>query len=141
MNYKFQFSRFLKVTQIDAEVSRRMRSIVGDLPDGDYEWILRPKIRWDTDQQRKYFHGPVLKFLVEQFKTLGHVVSKDEAKQWVKERFGPVREVKLGIGLSTAMPKSTAEWDFETYKGVLSGLDKWCKDYCHCNLPTAEEIE
>lgn len=141
MNYKFQFKRFNKTTQVEPDVSRRMRSVVDTLPDGDYEWILREKPTWDVDKMRRFLHGPVLKFLVEQFKALGHVISKDEAKHWVKERFGPTKEVKLGAGSTLTVPKSTSEWDFETYKGVLKNLNEWCANYMNCELPTAEEIE
>ncbi len=139
--YKFQFKRFNKTTQVEPDVSQRMRSVVDTLPDGDYEWVLREKPHWDTGKMNRFFHGPCLKFLIEQFKVLGHVTSKDEVKHWVKTRFGPTKDIKLGVGSTMTIPKSTSEWDFETYKGVLRSLDEWCMNYLNCNLPSAEEIE
>lgn len=139
--YKFQVMITAGQMHMDDDVRARMTKVTRGAKDGPYELLLRPQIKWDTDQMRKYFHGPVLKFLVEQFKVLGHVVSKDEVKQWAKERFGPTKEITLGIGSQTIMAKSTAEWDFETYKGVLKNLNDWCANYMNCELPTAEEIE
>lgn len=138
-----KFSVTIKDGQMtmDAETKARWTKATRQSKDGFYDVLLRPQICWDTDAMRRFFHGPCLKFLVEQFKGLGHVTSKDEAKHWVKSKFGPTKDVKLGVGSTMTVPKSTAEWDFETYKGVLRNLDEWCMNYLNCNLPTAEEIE
>jgi hypothetical protein len=139
--HKFKVMITAGQMHMDDEVRARMTKATRGAKDGPYELLLREEVKWDTTQMRKYYHGPCLKFLVEQFKHLGHVISKDEAKQWVKTRFGPTKDIELGVGSTVTVPKSTAEWDFKTYKGVLRGLDEWCMNYLSCNLPTAEEIE
>ncbi len=106
------------------------------LPDGDYELIIRKAIKWDTDKMRKYFHGPVLAFIQEQFKILGTVFGKDEIKLYLKSAFGPTK-----IVFGRNMPMSTAEYDFETYKKFLVDINDWCIECFKCELPPSDEVE
>ena len=106
------------------------------------ELIIRKKISWDTDQMRKYFHGPVLKFVVEQLKGCGHTYGKDEVKQYLKERFGGKQEVSSSVtGKVFRIPASTAEYDFKKYTDFLNDINAWCIECFLCELPPAEQVE
>lgn len=138
MIHKFKFTK-LSGTIIMADAVRERRSaLLRSLGDGDYEILIRPELKWDTDQMRKYFHGPVLKFIVEQFKVLGHIYTRDEIKECMKRLFGPGQFVKE---LNTHIPKSTAEYDFATYTKFLKDINDWCIEVFQFELPTAEEVE
>ncbi len=134
MNYKLPFKMSNHQTLEFDQIG--FLEIKSSLPDGEYEMIIRPKMRWDTDQMRKYFHGPVLGFVVDQFKVLGHVYTKEDIKQYLKMSFG-----KTEIVCGNAMPKSMSEYDFKTYTKFLNDINDWCIDIFECELPCAEQIE
>jgi len=136
MNHKFQY-KVCKGQVVDLDWDR-FRELHKGLPDGDYDLIQRPQISWDTEQMRKYFHGPVLKFVVEQFRGLGTSVSKSQAKEYLKAEFGPDVSV---TGLCVAVSVSTSEYDFETYKEFLTSINAWCVECFNCELPPAEQVE
>jgi hypothetical protein len=119
----------------------RLALLKGRLKEGvDYEMVIREKPRWDTDAMRKYFHGPVLKFVNEQFKGVGCIYSKDELKSFLKASFGPYQDVPTGK-VKIHIPKSTSEYDFKTYTQFLKDIDSWCMDCFGAGLPLAEEVE
>lgn len=137
MGYKFQF-KVISRQMIDMDWER-FKELKGGLPDGDYELIVRKQISWDVAQMRKYFHGPALGFIVDQFRRLGSSVSKNQVKEYLKGEFGPDREVSHPN--IPAMPESMANYDFETYKDFLTKVNCWCVECFQCELPPAEEVE
>ncbi len=144
MNHKFTFKVFNKQeTDFDWV---RFGQVKNALPDGDYELILREKPTWDTDQMRKYFHGPVLKFIQEQFKKCGYMFGKNDIKENLKSDFGPHVKMKADdhakyFRNSGGMVKSTSEYDFKTYTQFLNDINAWCIECFECGLPIAEEVD
>ena len=142
MNHKFQ-CKIYSGQMIDLDRDRFSQAIHAQ-KDGEYEIILRPKINWDVAQMRKYFHGPVLTFVQEQFKGVGCMYSKDQIKENFKYDFGPREEVpveKLAMRNTVGIAKSMAEYDFKTYTKFLNDINAWCIEAFQCELPTAEEVE
>ena len=134
---KFPFKVENKIMVMDWTKFRLLTANLNPLK--EYELIVREKPRWDTDQMRKYFHGPVLKFIQEQFKVLGHIYGKDEIKELLKGLFGSKKV--LGIAKGIWVCKSTAEYDFKTYTQFLKDINAWCIECFECELPLAEEVE
>jgi hypothetical protein len=133
---KFQLTRILNTTKwLDRG---KLQDYVNSLADGEYEVVVRPKIKWDVDKMRKFMHGPVIDFLIAQFKQQGNVFTKPQLKEWIKREFGPVQ---TGASNKMYAPMSTAEWSFDTYKKVLQDLNDWCADVFKCQLPSADDIE
>jgi hypothetical protein len=139
MNQKFKFKIAQGQVIFDDATKQRRTDYVRSLPDGEYEDVIRPEIKWDTDRMRKYFHGPVLKFIVEQFKGLGCLYSKDQVKEYLKLQFGPTTESKTGR--MVIIPKSTSEYDFKTYTQFLKDINLWCIECFECELPPSDEVE
>lgn len=137
MNHKFQFT--VCSTQIVDMDWSRFNTVRASLPDGEYELVMRKQISWDTDQMRKYFHGPALGFIVDQFRKLGTSVSKAQAKEYLKSEFGPDDEVNHpGI---PNIPRSMSGYDFETWKLFLTNVNAWCVECFNCELPPAEQVD
>lgn len=136
MNHKFQFTICTK--EIVGMDWNRFNTVRASLPNGEYELILRKQISWDTDQMRKYFHGPALGFIVDQFRRLGTSVSKSQAKEYLKGEFGPDVSV---TGLCVVVSKSMSEYDFETWKEFLTAVNAWCVACFESELPPAEQVE
>jgi len=101
--------------------------------DGEYDIILRPRIKWDVAQMRKYFHGPVRDFIVCQFKELGLIYTKTQVKDYLKGKFGLIDE--------RGFAESTATYDFKTYTEFLNNINFWCIETFECELPVAEQVE
>jgi hypothetical protein len=135
---KFPFQVQNKIMNIDWT---KFKLVTANLKEGvDYELVIREKPRWDTDQMRKYFHGPVLKFIQEQFKVLGYVYGKNEIKEFLKKSFGDKRGSTINRK-TMFFDKSTSEYDFETYTKFLNDINAWCIECFQCELPLAEEVE
>ena len=133
---KFKLNRINNTTQwLD---KGKLQDYIKCLKDGEYEVIIRPKIKWDVDKMRRFLHGPVIDFLITQFKQQGNVFTKPQLKEWIKSEFGPTQRSGR-----VSMPMSTSEWNFETYKGVLNDVNDWCMDAetFGCELPAADDIE
>ncbi len=137
MNHKFQF-RICKGVAIDMDWLR-FKDVTVHLPDGDYDLIVRKQISWDVAQMRKYFHGPALGFIVDQFRRLGSSMSKNQIKEYLKSEFGPCSAIAHSS--IPPMPDSMADYDFETYKKFLTDVNCWCVECFNCELPPAEEVE
>lgn len=135
MNPKFKFIVTNGVVLMDDEVKARRTKYIRTLPDGIYEDIVRAEIKWDTDQMRKYFHGPVLKFVVEQFKVLGYAYGKEDVKHYLKDLCG------LRTANKFNMLKSTSEYDFKTYVKFLNDINAWCITIFECELPPSDEVD
>ena len=102
----------------------------------DGEIIVREKIEWNTENMRKFLHGPVIRFLREQFKEKGTIKSKDDVKNWVKDEFlERVRE----NGFSFLRP--TASLSRAEYIVLLKDIDAWCQEWFGCGIPEPEKIE
>jgi hypothetical protein len=140
MNHKFQFNKLNGKVQIDEATSKRRTELISSLPDGDYEIIIRKQVKWDVDKMRKYFHGPVLGFIVEQFKITGNIFGKNEVKMMLKGLFGKSKDVKTGVH-TTVVPCSASEYTFADYAKFLKDINAWCIECFQCELPPSNEVE
>ncbi len=137
---KFQFKKRNAPTfwpKLDGLPPTKVMSFLDTIPEGeDWELIFRKKIRWDIGRMRKFFEGPVVDFVKNQFAELGHAYSKPEIRQFLKLKF-------LGTVVSDPIwtPISTTTLDFEKFKNFLSDIDAFCKDTFHCGLPEAENVD
>lgn len=137
MNHKFQY-KVCKGQIIEMDWDR-FKELHRGLPDGDYDLIQRKQIKWDTEAMRKFFHGPVRQFIVQEFRKQGASVSKEQVKEYLKGEFGP--DVNPGVAGVPSFPKSTADYTYEEYKELLMGTKVWCINTFDCELPSAEEVE
>lgn len=137
MNHKFQY-KICNGQMVDMDWER-FRQLKSSQPDGEYEILVRKQVNWDTDQMRKYFHGPALGFIVDQFRRLGSSVSKSQAKEYLKCEFGPALDIAHGA--IPSLPQSMSEYDFDTYKQFLTNVNAWCVECFECELPPAEQVE
>lgn len=114
--------------------------MLGGLKDGDYEILVRPKIDWNTSRMNRYFHGPVLGFIREQFKTLGHLYSKDQIKDMLKHEHGE-KELHVLGKKQQWMPKSTSCYDRDVWTKFLHDTNLWSIVCFSCELPPSDQIE
>ena len=128
---KFQFQTISNVIQIDWDA---LKMSMREFPEG--EIIVRKKISWDTDKMNRYFHGPVLDFLRAQFRDSGTIVSKEEAKIWVKGKFLG-HEERNGFQFL----KSTASLGRDEYIQFLKDIDGWCQEWFKCPIPESEHVD
>ena len=140
MNSKFLFKKLSGTVQMDEATKLRRSELIRTLPDGDYEIIIRKAVKWDVAKMRKYFHGPVLGFIKEQFKGVGCMYSKEQIKDYLKTGFGPNNDPPAGLD-GVVMPKSTSEYDFDTYARFLKDINAWCIECFNCELPPSDEVE
>ena len=111
----------------------RFTQMLRTAKDGDYEILFRKKVDWNTDQMRKYFHGPVLEFIREQFKVLGSLYSKGQVKEFLKSEYGDKDKMSV--------PLSTSAYDRDRYIKFLKDINLWCIECFECELPPSEEVE
>ncbi len=104
------------------------------------EVLLRKKIEWDVTQMRKYFHGPVRKFIEAQERNRGSSKGKEEIKSDLKQIYGPRVNRMIGKKIITVL-KSTGDYTFDEYVTFLNDIDVFCMDNYGCGLPPAEEVE
>jgi hypothetical protein len=117
----------------------RWAQMMSGLKDGDYEILVRPKIEWDVEAMRNYFHGPALDFVREMLRKAKRIYSKKKIKEMLKEELGPFEHVMVGKGKIWDV-KSTGDYTYEEYKKFLFDLNIWCVDCFGCELPPADEI-
>ena len=128
---KFQFKTISNVIQMDWE---ELKMSMREFDDG--ELIVRKRISWDTAKMNKFFHGVVLGFIRSQFRDFGTVTTKDEVKNWVKDKFLD-REDRNGV----LFPRSTASLGRDEYIKFLKDIDEFCQDKFGCGLPEPEKID
>ena len=139
MNHKFKFRIFSR-QMLDLD-NARFKQVCRGLPDGDYELILRPAMNWDTDQMRKYFHGPVLKHFMDGYRNLGINISKPDMKHELKYRYGVAVDKVVATGKYMSELKSTSEYTKDEYKELLKGANLLSIDHLECELPPSEQVE
>ncbi len=137
---KFQFKKRNAPTfwpKLDGLPPTKVMSFLDTIPEGeDWELIFRKKISWDIGRMRKFFEGPVIDFVKNQFAELGHAYSKPEVRQFLKLKFlGTV------VGDPIWTPISTTTLDFAKFKNFLVDIDSFCKDTFHCGLPEPESVD
>ncbi len=105
------------------------------------EILIREEVEWDTDQMRKYFHGPVRAFILEELRKTGFNTTADQIKFDLKQMYGP-KYNRVGLnGKTTTEPKSMADYSEKEYCDILNRTDEWCMDKLGCGLPPAESVE
>ena len=136
----FQAKKTLNTWSMPDDVVKRYNEHKSNLPDGEYEIVIRPKQTWDVAQMRKYFHGPVLEFVRLEVKRAGHVITKGQLKEDFKQMFGPTEPKKTLQG-TKLIPRSTSTYDFDEYRDFINDISDWCKDKLKCDLPDTSEVE
>ena len=105
------------------------------------EILIRKEINWDTDQMRKYFHGPVRAFVLDEMRKTGFTTTASQIKYDFKEMFGS-RVSRVGLdGKTVEEIKSTGDYTFEEYVDFLNRINEWCIDKLGVGLPPAEKVE
>ncbi len=104
------------------------------------EILLRKKIEWDVTQMRKYFHGPILKFMEAQERQRGSSKGKEEIKSDLKQIYGPREDRMLGKKVVSGI-KSTSEYTFDEYVKFINDIDAFCMENYGCGIPPAEKVE
>lgn len=140
MNHKFEIDKVKGVWITNEAVAARKRRVLNGVPDGEYEMILRKKIRWDVKQMRNYFHGPVRDFILAELRKEPFITTKTRLKEDLKTMYGPETE-RMSIGGLIREPKSTSEYTFDEYTSFLNRINEWCIERLGRELPTAEEVE
>ncbi len=105
------------------------------------EILIRKEIDWDTHQMRKYFHGPVRAFVLEELRKTGHLTTADQLKDDFKLMYGPKLSRKNLSGQTVEEPKSTGDYTFDDYVNFLNSINLWCVQNLNCELPPAEKVE
>lgn len=105
------------------------------------EIIIRKEINWDVAQMRKFFHGPVRAFILEELRKKGFITTADQLKDDFKLMYGPKFSRVSVSGKTIQEPKSMADYDFDEYFAILNRIKEWCQVNLQCELPPAEEVE
>jgi len=135
---KFKTSKVMGQWQTDAETCTKIADYKRTCRNGEYYFILFPKIKWNTDQMRKYFHGPVLKFILGELRKKPYFTTKDQLKDDFKKMFGPKTEKRDLKG--DYIPLSTAEYSADEYQDLIKRIDEWCMEKLNTRVPTIEEV-
>ena len=104
------------------------------------EILLRKKIEWNTEQMRKYFHGPVRQFVEAQERQRGSSKGLAEIKADFKQIYGPKEDRMIGKRIIRAN-KSTGDYTFAEYTKFLNDIDAFCMENYMCGIPPAEQVE
>ncbi len=107
---------------------------------GNGELIDREEIRWDTDQMRKFFHGPVLEMIEGIERNAGNTDGKAQIKADFKALYGPWVERKIGKKIIQTL-KSTGDYTFDEYCKFLKDINAFCMENYQCEIPPAEQVE
>ena len=110
------------------------------LKTGEGEILVRKKIDWDYAQMRKYLHGPVTKFMIEQFAGIGTAFTTAGMHKWLRDEFLPGIPKTVG-GKLIPQPVSSESIGRDGYTTWLKNINNWCKDNFNCELPAIEEVE
>jgi hypothetical protein len=132
MKHKFSFKMKNK-TMIDFDRTRFAMAQGQLKEDTEYELVIRLKPKWDVEGMRKYFHGPVRKFVKARFHSDGYHYSVDEVKEYFKYKYG--KKDDKGV------PISTSHYDYEMYCQFLSDIKNWVRVSFKCELPERDEVE
>jgi len=138
MNHKFPF-RIFSHQLLDLD-NARFKQVSGGLPNGDYELIIRPKPNWNTEQMRKFFHGPVRDFIRAKERESGSVKSREEVKSDLKLIYGPRVDKKIGDKV-VQVCKSTGDFTYKEYTQFLKDIDAFCQHNYEEGLPLCEEVD
>ena len=139
MIYKFLLTK--SNGQVTAFDHARYVETRKNLPDGEYEILIKPKSRWDTERMRKYFHGPVLELIEKEERRQGRATSQEQLRSEIKLLYGPWEDVEKGIGGKPLRQlKSMRYYDQNDYKKLLSDVKAFIREHYHCEMPTDEQV-
>ena len=105
------------------------------------EILIRKEIDWDVGQMRKFFHGPVRAFILEELRKNAFITTADQLKDDFKQMFGPKVSRKNLEGKMIEEPKSTSDYTFDEYLNFLNRINEWCVDKLGYEFPPAEKVE
>ena len=107
---------------------------------GEGEIVIRKKIKWDTAQMRKYVHGPITVFMIEQFAVLGVAYSRTGMHKWLRDEFLPGTPKEIG-GKLIPQPVSSENLGEVGYCKWINDINEWAMDNFGCGIPPAEKVE
>jgi hypothetical protein len=135
---KFSFTKRNAPTfwlQLEGLPPHKVQLFLDTIREGEeMELIFRKKIRWDIGQMRKFFEGPVCKFVKNCFAERGNSYGKEDVRRFLKQKYLGCIE---GDPLNT--PVSTTSLDFEGWKEFLKDIDGYCMDNFQCGLPESAD--
>jgi len=105
------------------------------------EILVRKEIDWDVGQMRKFFHGPVRAFILEELRKLGNLTTVDQLKADFKLMYGPKLTRKNLSGQTIEEPKSTSDYTFDDYLDFMNSINLWCVQNLGFEFPPAEKVE
>ena len=119
-----------------------LQAYLSSLPE-DVEMIVRAKTkqRLRSDNQNRYFHGPLLDALVEHFNELGY--TREEVKDIIKYKF--LKETKVlnhpdGTVEEIEHIKQTSALSTVEFESFLSSVRMWASEL-GCWIPEPNEVE
>ena len=137
---KFQFKTISNIIQMDWEELK-----MSMLEMGFGEVIVREPIEWNTEQMRKYFHGPIRKYFVQEWRNLGVNKTVDDVKYELKKQYGARQDksvtLKDGRTIIVEELKSTGRYDKKDYKELLLGANIEAIDKFGRGIPEPDKIE
>jgi hypothetical protein len=139
MNAKFLFQVAQHQVQMDDGTKTRKTEYTKALPDGEYEMIIRKRVKWNTDRMRKYFHL-IMKFIRIECQKQGHVTTEAQLKLDFKDMFGPKEDKKTLLG-KKQVPISTSYYDAEMYRLLITDVKAWCIDKMHFDIPDKDDLD
>ena len=101
-------------------------------PEDRLEMIIRREIKWDVTQMRKYFEGPVLKFIANLYVEHKSPVGRGILREALKGKF---------IGFDGILPISSTVLDYEGFKQFLMDINTWCIAEFHIGLPEPDNCD
>ena len=99
--------------------------------ESDMELIIRKKIRWDVEKMKRYFEGPVVTNIKNQYAGKGYAYPRLVVRGLLKDLH--LRKDKNGV------PVSTSSLDFEHFKEFLADIEHWSIELFGCGLPEVDD--
>ncbi len=116
------------------DISGLIRFMATVKDEEEMELLVRKKIRWDIEKMRKFFEGPVCKFVVNLYAERGIAYGKGVMREALKAKF-------IGFDKTGVIPISSTTLDFDGFKEFLVAINNWCLDEFGCPLPEADSTD
>ncbi len=116
----------------------KLGEYLAGLPDGDYEILVRRKVKGRSKNQNDYMWGVVLQLLSDH---TGH--SPDEMHEAMKKMFNPIRiEIQTKKGLEfISTGKTTTGLSTIKMEEYLSQVRQWASEYLGVFIPLPNEVD
>lgn len=136
---KFKTTRQKGQWETTIEVAEKYAEYKNSCKDGTYYYVLFPEVKWNTEQMRKYLHGPVFDFILAELRKKPYVTTKTQIKKDFKNMFGPKVEKRTLNGVEQE-PISTSTYSVDEYHAFINRIDEWCMDKLKVSIPSIEQV-